>query len=402
MCPVSMTYAAVPALRDGAPELAAEWEPRLTKPDYDDGALAGMAMTERQGGSDVRANITRAEPVGDGVVRDPRPQVVLLVPAVRRVPGARAGARRALVLPRRARAGDGVPAAQGQARDALAAVLRGRVPRRSTGRLIGEEGRGVPGDHPDGQPHAARLPARRDHRAAPRHARGDPPRPPPLGVRRAARRPAGDAQRARRPGDRVRGGDRRARCGSRAPTTRRRGGGVPAVRDRGDEVLGLQARAGPRGRGARVPGRQRLRRGLGDAAAVPRRAARTRSGRARATSRRSTCCARWSRSPRGCRRSWRSASSPPAPTPGSTPTWHASASRPPRCSPARIPQFVARRVVEDLALALQGSLLVRHAPPAVADAFCATRLGGRGRPRVRDAAGRASTPARSSSARCPV
>ncbi len=67
MCPVSMTYAAVPALRDGAPELAAEWEPRLTTPDIDRGALAGMAMTERQGGSDVRANITRAEPVGDGL-----------------------------------------------------------------------------------------------------------------------------------------------------------------------------------------------------------------------------------------------------------------------------------------------------------------------------------------------
>ena len=67
LCPVSMTYAAIPALREGAPELAAEWEPRLTKPDYDAGALAGMAMTERQGGSDVRANITRAEPVGDGL-----------------------------------------------------------------------------------------------------------------------------------------------------------------------------------------------------------------------------------------------------------------------------------------------------------------------------------------------
>ncbi len=66
MCPVSMTYAAIPALRDAAPELAAEWEPRLTKPDYDTGALAGMAMTERQGGSDVRANITRADPLGDG------------------------------------------------------------------------------------------------------------------------------------------------------------------------------------------------------------------------------------------------------------------------------------------------------------------------------------------------
>src|SRR5437763_2594231 len=67
MCPVSMTYAAIPALRDGAPELAAEWEPRLTKPDYDAGALAGMAMTERQGGSDVRANISRADPGGDGL-----------------------------------------------------------------------------------------------------------------------------------------------------------------------------------------------------------------------------------------------------------------------------------------------------------------------------------------------
>jgi putative acyl-CoA dehydrogenase len=67
MCPVSMTYAAVPALRDGAPELAAEWEPRLTRPDYESSALAGMAMTERQGGSDVRANITRAEPVGERV-----------------------------------------------------------------------------------------------------------------------------------------------------------------------------------------------------------------------------------------------------------------------------------------------------------------------------------------------
>jgi len=66
MCPVSMTYAVIPALRQSAPEIAHEWEQRLTRPDYDEGALAGMAMTERQGGSDVRANITRADPVGDG------------------------------------------------------------------------------------------------------------------------------------------------------------------------------------------------------------------------------------------------------------------------------------------------------------------------------------------------
>jgi putative acyl-CoA dehydrogenase len=65
MCPISMTYSAVPAVRADA-ALAAEWEPRLTLPDYDRGALAGMAMTEKQGGSDVRANATRAEPIGDG------------------------------------------------------------------------------------------------------------------------------------------------------------------------------------------------------------------------------------------------------------------------------------------------------------------------------------------------
>jgi putative acyl-CoA dehydrogenase len=65
MCPVSMTYAAIPPLRENA-ELAAEWEPRLTRNSYDEGALAGMAMTEKQGGSDVRANTTRAEAAGDG------------------------------------------------------------------------------------------------------------------------------------------------------------------------------------------------------------------------------------------------------------------------------------------------------------------------------------------------
>src|SRR5919108_3857387 len=61
-CPVTMTFAAVPALR-GEPALAAEWEPRLTAIE---GAFCGMAMTEKQGGSDVRANTTVATPTGDG------------------------------------------------------------------------------------------------------------------------------------------------------------------------------------------------------------------------------------------------------------------------------------------------------------------------------------------------
>ncbi|WP_129843083.1 acyl-CoA dehydrogenase family protein [Streptomyces sp. RFCAC02] len=76
LCPVSMTHAAVPALR-AQPDLAAVWEPLLTSREYapglrpaveKPGALAGMGMTEKQGGSDVRANTTRAEPL-DGAGR---------------------------------------------------------------------------------------------------------------------------------------------------------------------------------------------------------------------------------------------------------------------------------------------------------------------------------------------
>lgn len=64
-CPMSINYAAVPTMRQDA-ALAAEWEPRLTMPDYDAFAQAGMVMTEKQGGSDLRANSTVAEPIGEG------------------------------------------------------------------------------------------------------------------------------------------------------------------------------------------------------------------------------------------------------------------------------------------------------------------------------------------------
>ncbi|MET7291112.1 acyl-CoA dehydrogenase family protein [Streptomyces griseoloalbus] len=72
-CPLSMTHAAVPALRTD-PALAAVWEPRLTSVIYDPdlrpagqkpGALFGMGMTEKQGGSDVRANTTAARPLAE-------------------------------------------------------------------------------------------------------------------------------------------------------------------------------------------------------------------------------------------------------------------------------------------------------------------------------------------------
>ncbi len=77
ICPISMTYSAVPALRH-APDVLAEWQPRLVSSAYDPadrpagektGATCGMAMTEKQGGSDVRANTTTAAPSADGTYR---------------------------------------------------------------------------------------------------------------------------------------------------------------------------------------------------------------------------------------------------------------------------------------------------------------------------------------------
>ena len=73
-CPLTMTFAAIPSLRL-QPELAREWEPLAVSSVYDPrakpawqkaGILFGMGMTERQGGSDVRANTTVAEPVNGG------------------------------------------------------------------------------------------------------------------------------------------------------------------------------------------------------------------------------------------------------------------------------------------------------------------------------------------------
>jgi len=73
MCPITMTHAVIPSLRL-APELATEWEPRVLAGRYDPafrpvaekaGATLGMAMTEKQGGSDVRANTSRAHRIGE-------------------------------------------------------------------------------------------------------------------------------------------------------------------------------------------------------------------------------------------------------------------------------------------------------------------------------------------------
>jgi len=72
-CPMTMSFAAHAVLH-ASPSLAAEWEPKLLEADYDPRPLAlgekravtmGMAMTEKQGGSDLRANVSEAQPIGD-------------------------------------------------------------------------------------------------------------------------------------------------------------------------------------------------------------------------------------------------------------------------------------------------------------------------------------------------
>src|SRR5690606_7406173 len=83
-CPLTMTYAGVPSLR-AEPILAREWLPRAVAPHYDPaqrpawekaGNTLGMGMTEKQGGSDVRANSTVATPTGDGMYAPGRPKWV--------------------------------------------------------------------------------------------------------------------------------------------------------------------------------------------------------------------------------------------------------------------------------------------------------------------------------------
>ena len=294
----------------------------------------------------------------------------------RRVPRPRAGARRPLLLPPpadpRRRVAKRLPdrPAEGQARQPLErlgrdpARGRGRTPRRRRGPRRRD-------DHRDGHPHASRLRPRVDGAHAAGGRRGDPPRRPSCRVRPPPLGAAADAERARGPLPRLGGGDR----DGHAPGAGLRRGRprVPPSRDRRREVLGLQGDAAARRRGARVPRRQRLRRGVGPAPPLPREPASTRCGRGRGTSTASTSSARSAGSRRAAE------------------AFVAELERrarrrpPPRRGAPRLGRELdeadeagARRLVERLALALQASLLVRHAPAEVADAFCATRLGGEG------------------------
>ena len=179
---------------------------------------------------------------------------------------ARAAGRHAQRLPDRT--------TEGQARRPLERLERDRA-RRRLGADRWRRGPRRADDHRDGRPHAARLRPRLGRRHAAGGRAGDAPRRVPVRIRQAARRPAADAERPRRPVHRVGGGDGDgAAAGARL---RRRAATSEAAFARLATAVAkywvCKRRPGAGRRGARVPRRQRLRRGVGPAAALPRAAA---------------------------------------------------------------------------------------------------------------------------------
>src|SRR4051812_36416002 len=157
-CPISMTYAVRPALRH-SDELSARFEPGLGSTTYDfglrdpaikSGLIAGMAMTEKQGGSDVRANTTRAVPGSDGTWRltghkwfcsAPMSDLFLVLAQVDGV------GLSCFLVPRVLPGGDRNPFALQRLKDKLGDRSNASSEVEfagTTGWLVGEPGRGVP------------------------------------------------------------------------------------------------------------------------------------------------------------------------------------------------------------------------------------------------------------------
>ena len=266
MCPISMTYSAVPALRVD-PEIAAEWEPRLIA-----GALCGMAMTEKQGGSDVRANTTprragrrrlvRAAPATSGSAPIRRATIFLVLAQ------APAGLS-CFVLER----GAGMEFQRLKDKLGTRSLPSSEVEFRGARRAAA--GRGGPrrgDDHRDGHPHAAGL---RDRQRVAAMRRGVAE-----AIWHARHRSAFGARLVDQPAmvnvlaDLALESEAATATALRLARAYDEGDTRAApLRHRDRQVLGLQARDAARGRGAGVPGRQRLRRGVADAAAAARRAA---------------------------------------------------------------------------------------------------------------------------------
>ena len=345
-------------------------------------------MTEKQGGSDVRANTTTATPLNGG---GPGAEYEItghkwfcsapMCDAFLVLAQTEAGIS-CFLMPRWTPDGERNRFHLQRLKDKLGNRSNASSEvefRGAWARLVGEEGARRADDHRDGQPHPARLRDRQRrrrcapgvvqaiHHAAHRSAFGKPPG-----------RPAADAERARRPLRRVGGGDD---LGD-APGPRLRRGRPPAT-SRPRASSASPTRCSSTGSASARPchavecleclGRQRLRRGVGDAAPLPR----------------GPLASIWEGSGNvQCLDVLRAMVKSPASVEAFFAEVGEGAGAEPRLDayvaalrdelPGDIETIEARarRVVERMALALQGSLLVRYGDPAVADAFCASRLAG--------------------------
>jgi alkylation response protein AidB-like acyl-CoA dehydrogenase len=279
-CPISMTYAAVPALRR-EPELAAAFEPGLRACVYQPGAidpakktglLAGMSMTEAHAGSDLRAATTTATPSPDGSYRLVGHKWFTSAPTndlfltLAQAPGGLT----CFVLPRVLPDGS---------RNAITLLrLKNKLGNRSnasaeieytgaTGWRLGDEGRGVAAiiemvsmtrlDCVLGSAALTRVAlSEAAHHAAHRSAFGARLADAPL-MQNVLADLALESEAATALGMRLAG------------AVDRGGARVAAAGPAGGQVPGVQAHPGGAGRGPGMPGRQRLCRGLGAAAAVP-------------------------------------------------------------------------------------------------------------------------------------
>ncbi|MFF4990142.1 isovaleryl-CoA dehydrogenase [Streptosporangium saharense] len=389
-CPVSMTYASVAALRH-APALAAVWEPPLTSRSYDfglrpplgkRGVLAGMAMTEKQGGSDVRAGTTRAEPLADGgyaltghkwfnsapmcdvflvLAQAPGGLTCFLLPRV--LPD---GTRNAMRLMR-------LKDKLGNRSNASAEVEY----ERALAWPVGEEGRGVRTilemvnmtrlDCVIGSAAGMRYGAvRAVHHAGHRSAFGRRLADQPL-MRNVLADLVLESEAATTLMTRLAGATDRALAGDPAEAALRRTAlavakywvckRAPAHAAEAMECLGGNGYV----EDSQMPRLLResplngIWEGSGNVAALDVLRALGREPKAVEAFLTEVTLAR-----------------------GADRRLDAATARLRALLGARPDELSARRVAEDMALVLQGSLLVRHAPPAVADAFCASRLAGEG------------------------
>ena len=393
-CPITMTFACVPSLR-AEPAVAAEWEPRVLATRYDaasrparekSAATIGMAMTEKQGGSDVRANTTRAHPIGGDAYElvghkwfcsAPMSDAFLTLALTR--PGA---PPTCFLVPRWRPDGSRNPFSIQRLKDKLGnrSNASSEIEYRGTwARRVGPEDRGVRTilamvhhtrlDCVSGSTGLMRMAlAQALHHARHRSAFGRRLAEQPL-MRNVLADLALEVEAATALMLRLaRAYDLAAEDPGRAR--------VRADRDGGRQILGVQARPERDRRGDGVPRRQRLRRGGDPRAALPRGAGQRDLGglgqrdlpRRAARDRRA--------SPRRCPRcSPRSGSraAPIARLDAALRRLEADLADPADA------ELRARDLVERLAVALQASLLLRVAPGPVADAFCASRLGGGGR-----------------------